>query len=143
MHPRATHLISTLQLRPHPEGGYFREIHRSPRQVAPDDGRQARSAITVIYFLLADGDRSRWHRVASDEIWHYHEGDPLALTLAAAPDAPDATTQPLGPVDGEAVPVLVVPAGRWQAARSAGAYTLVSCSVGPGFEFADFELDDR
>ena len=138
-HPRARELVRLLELEPHPEGGAFRELFRSPLTVRPHDGRPERSALTAIYFLLADGGASRWHRVASDEAWCWLEGDPLELWTMAAPDGP-ATLHLLGPV-AEGVHALgVVPAGEWQAARTRGAYTLVSCMVGPGFDFADFAM---
>lgn len=136
---RAAELIESLGLQPHPEGGYFREIHRAAGSVIPADGRPARSALTVIYFLLTSGQVSRWHRVASDETWHFHEGDPLELFVMDA-QFDEVTRLTLGMLDGSAEPVLVVPAGQWQAARTSGAYTLVSCVVGPGFDFADFTM---
>lgn len=136
---RADELIRELELSPHPEGGHFREVFRSPRHVRPADGRPDRSALTVIYFLLRQGEVSRWHRVASDEAWSWLEGDPLELFVAADPALPGAP-QRLGPVQGDARPVAVVPAGEWQAARSTGPYTLVTCMVGPGFDFADFQM---
>jgi len=141
MHSRASTLITQLDLRPHPEGGYYRELFRSPGSVVPDDGRGVRSALTTIYFLLADGGWSRWHRVASDEVWHYYEGDPLEL-LIADPGFSKVTRRVLGPVDDEVRPVQVVAANQWQAARPMGSYTLVGCTVGPGFEFADFQMVD-
>lgn len=140
MHPRAAALVRTLGLAPHPEGGWYGEIHRSATVVTPDDGRGERRALTVIYFLLADGQVSQWHRVASDEVWHYHEGDRLELSVASAPGAEDLETHVLGPVDAGGQPVRVVRAGQWQTAGSTGAFTFVSCSVGPGFEFVDFEM---
>ncbi|HLU38174.1 MAG TPA: cupin domain-containing protein [Planctomycetota bacterium] len=140
MTPRAAELIANLALAPHPEGGFFREVHRSAAPVRPGDGRPERAALTVIYFLLAAGQASRWHRVASDEAWHFLEGDPLELYEADADFTRVATTT-LGPfAPGSAAPVHVVGAGRWQAARSTGGYTLVACTVGPGFDFADFEM---
>ena len=142
MHPRAAALVAALDLSPHPEGGWYREVHRSRIVVTPDDGRSSRQALTVIYFLLAEGQVSRWHTVASDETWHYHEGDVLELLVAGSPGAGDAVTLALGPVGLNVEPLRVVPAGRWQAARSTGAFTLVSCSVGPGFEFEDFEMEE-
>lgn len=140
MHPRAAQLIATLGLSPHPEGGHFREVYRSARLVVPDDGRQARSALTVIYFLLAEGEASRWHRVASDETWHFREGDVIELSLSGARDLAVIEIHRLGPLADGIEPARVVPAGRWQSACSTGAFTLVSCTVGPGFEFADFEM---
>ena len=140
MNSRAAELIASLALAPHPEGGFFREVHRSAAPVRPGAGRPERAALTVIYFLLAEGQASRWHRVASDEAWHFLEGDPLELYEADADFTRVATTT-LGPfAPGSAAPVHVVGAGRWQAARSTGGYTLVACTVGPGFDFADFEM---
>ena len=136
---RARELIRILGLQPHPEGGAFREVFRSPLPVRPGDGRPERSALTAIYFILADGGASRWHRVSSDESWCWLEGDPLELwrmTDAAGP----ARCQTLGPVADGVHAVGVVPAGEWQAARTRGAYTLVACMVGPGFDFADFDM---
>jgi predicted cupin superfamily sugar epimerase len=95
--------------------------------------------MTSIYFLLAGGAVSRWHRVRSDELWHHCEGDPLDLSIAD-PDFVQVSTEVVGPLDDGAAPVRVVRAGQWQAARSRGAYTLVGCTVGPGFDFADFQM---
>jgi predicted cupin superfamily sugar epimerase len=140
MHPRAADLVSVLDLRPHPEGGFYREIHRSTSRVTTGDARGERAAITTIYFLLTAGAQSRWHRVDSDEVWHFYEGDPLEL-LELDARATTLVRHRLGAVDGMVQrPVLTIPAGAWQAARSLGDYTLVGCSVGPGFEFADFRL---
>jgi len=139
MHPRASELIEILDLKPHPEGGYFREVFRSLHWVYPEDNRGRRTAITTIYFLLVDGGYSRWHQVNSDEVWHYYEGDPLELfwideTIGRC------NRYLLGDVGEGKFPVQVVPAGCWQAARTTGAYTLVGCTVGPGFEYEDFTL---
>jgi predicted cupin superfamily sugar epimerase len=140
-HPRAAELVRRLGLRPHPEGGFYREVFRSARAVRPGDGRPERSALTLIYFLLVDGGYSRWHRVASDEAWSWIEGDALELSVITGEgDGARLARQVLGaPADGvEAIGV--VAAGDWQAARTTGAYTLVSCAVGPGFDFADFSM---
>jgi uncharacterized protein len=139
MHPRAAHLIATLGLTPHPEGGHYREVYRSASGVQPLDARPERAALTTIYFLLAAAEVSRWHRVASDEVWHHYEGDPLEL-LTADPGFRRVMREVLGPVGEGVQPVRVVTAEAWQAARSAGAYTLVGCTVGPGFDFTDFQL---
>jgi predicted cupin superfamily sugar epimerase len=139
MHARAAQLIEQLSMQPHPEGGYYREVYRSPSQVQPADARPRRSALTTIYFLLVEGQHSRWHRVDSDEVWHFYEGDPLHLA-SIRPDAAGIESHTLGIVGDSARPVRVIPAGVWQAARSTGAYTLVGCTVGPGFDFADFEM---
>lgn len=137
MHSRAAELLDLLGMRPHPEGGHYAELFRSSHRVEVLDRKVQRSAITTIYFLLAAGEFSRWHRVASDEIWHYHEGDAIELLLF---DDRGLRRMRLGPVARETRPTVVVPAGTWQAARTTGAYTLSACTVGPGFEFADFSL---
>lgn len=144
MHPRAAELIATLELRPHPEGGFYRELFRSTTQVAPQDGRGARASLTTIFFLLPEDSVSRWHQVASDEVWHLYEGGPLALLeLTALGD--DLFTHRLSPLGDAGTPVCTIQAGNWQAARPLGAYALVGCTVGPGFDFADFRMlaDDR
>ena len=138
MHPRAAHLIDQLEMQPHPEGGFYRELYRSPLRVQPEDGRPVRAALTTIYFLLPEGVHSRWHRVASDEVWHLYEGGPLEL-YQATPDGSTVERLLLGQAMSlSAGPVHVVPAGYWQAARSRGPYALTGCTVGPGFDFADF-----
>ena len=138
--PRAAALIDALGLTPHPEGGFYRELFRSPAQVAPADARGARPALTTIYYLLPAGAVSRWHRVASDEVWHLYEGGPLELLQLARLDGPLATTR-LARVGAEGDgPVHTVAAGVWQAARPLGEYALAGCTVGPGFDFADFEF---
>jgi predicted cupin superfamily sugar epimerase len=138
MDDRAAQLIRDLELKPHPEGGHYREVYRSPNRVTAG-ARGERPAVTTIYFLLTGGEHSSWHVVLSDEVWHYYEGDPIELvTLDHATG--DVSHISLGPWAPGREPVHVVPAGQWQAAQPAGAYTLVGCSVGPGFEFADFRL---
>lgn len=129
----AAEIIRILNMQPHPEGGHFVETFRD---VAGADGR---SRSTAIYFLLQAGERSHWHRVDAAETWHFYAGAPLRLGIAA-PGA-KAAWATLGPDLREGQrPQLVVPAGHWQAAESLGAYTLVGCTVAPGFEFAGFEL---
>jgi predicted cupin superfamily sugar epimerase len=129
----AADIIARLELKPHPEGGHFRETFRDPRSDA--DGR---SFSTAIYFLLARGERSHWHRIDAVEIWHFYAGQ--ALTLQIADDDGQRTIK-LGPdlAAGE-VPQAIVPAGAWQAAESTGDWTLVGCTVAPGFDFMTFEL---
>ncbi len=136
---RAARLIEHLGLRPHPEGGYYREVSRSSALVLPADGRDVRRAATTIYYLLTEGSSSRLHRVRSDEVWHYYEGDPLELIWLDRAEL-ECHRLSLGPVGEDRRPVAVVPAGSWQAARSTGGYTLVGCTVCPGFEFEDFRL---
>jgi predicted cupin superfamily sugar epimerase len=139
MHARAKDLIALLRLEPHPEGGFFRRVFRSERSVTRAAGGEARSALTTIHYLLVEGSYSRWHRVASDEAWHFLEGDALGL-FVCPPSAHHMERITLGPAAATVQPVYVVPADYWQAARSLGAYSLLGCSVGPGFDFADFTL---
>lgn len=126
MSGEADRLIQVLDLKPHPEGGYFRETFR--------DSGNGRAHSTAIYFLLKAGEASRWHRVDATEVWHFYRGAPLELKI-------EKDIYILGPdIDEAQVPQLVVPPGAWQAARSLGAYTLVGCTVAPGFEFSKFEM---
>ena len=143
MHSRAAELIATLDLKPHPEGGFYSEVFRSSRRVHTGDGRGERSALTTIYFLLPAGTVSRWHQVASDEVWHLYEGGPLEL-FDMDVDFRSVDRRVLDAVSAERRPVHTIAANRWQAARSLGDYTLVGCTVAPGFEYADFRfLDPR
>lgn len=133
----AQSIISKLHLQPHPEGGWYAEIYRSQQKVVT--GTQPRSAMTSIYFLLEEGQVSRWHCVDADEAWHFYEGGMLEL-LVAPPDFSRIEIISLGEVwDGEK-PVHIVPAGWWQAARSTGSFSLVGCTVAPGFEFSGFRF---
>ncbi|MEO8090091.1 MAG: cupin domain-containing protein [Gemmatimonadales bacterium] len=136
---RVRDLIAELGLIPHPEGGYYGELYRSGATVLPADGRGPRAALTTIYFLLPGEAVSRWHRVQSDEVWHFYEGAALDLWMAS-PHGDGIHHHRLGPLDGEQTPAWTVPAGWWQAARPDGSYTLVGCTVGPGFDFRDFVL---
>jgi hypothetical protein len=139
MDPIVEALIERLQLKPHPEGGYYRELHRSAQYVKPTDGRPVRSALTTIYFLLPAGVVSRWHRVSSDEVWHHMDGAPLEL-LVIDPGFKQVERTTIGPLRDGSSPEAVVPPHYWQAARSTGAYSVACCVVGPGFDFADFDL---
>ena len=148
---RARQLLVHLQLQPHPEGGWYREVFRSDAQVQPADGRPARPALTSIYFLLEAGQHSRWHKVLSDEVWVYLEGAPLDLWAWDAATQQASCTQ-LGPVSSaedmagplSRQPQHVIAAGLWQAARPQpghpDGFTLVACMVGPGFDFSDFQM---
>lgn len=140
IHPRAAELIAQLSLQPHPEGGFYRETFRSRDVVTPADGRGPRAALTTIYFLLTAGAVSRWHRVTSDEVWHFYEGGALeVLDLDAA--CQSLSRHRLGSFTADSQsPVCTVAAGHWQAARPLGDYALVGCTVGPGFDFADFTM---
>jgi predicted cupin superfamily sugar epimerase len=131
--PSAADIIARLELKPHPEGGHYRETFRDPRVDA-----NGRSVSTAIYFLLARGERSHWHRIDAVEVWHYYAGSALVLHIA---DDRGRRIVRLGPdlTAGE-VPQAMVPAQTWQAAESSSDWTLVGCTVAPGFEFAAFEL---
>lgn len=126
-------IIAALGLAPHPEGGWYRETWRAPAT----DG--ARAAGTAIHFLLEAGQRSHWHRVDADELWLWHAGAPLALHIEAISGA-IGTVMLGGDVLGGEEPQARVPAGRWQAAEAGAGWTLVTCIVVPGFDFAGFEL---
>ena len=129
----ADEVIARLRLAPHPEGGHYRQTW-----VAENDGRPTG---TCIYFLLAEGEASHWHRVDATEIWLYHAGAPLVLSLSET-DAGPAVDHLLTPDLEAGAPQIIVPAHHWQAARSTGGWTLVSCTVSPGFEFEGFTLAD-
>lgn len=139
MSASASALVTRLGLRPHPEGGFFTEIFRSPRTVRPDDGRPPRTAMTAIYYLLDAGQHSRWHAVSSDEQWTLVDGAPLEL-FVVDPEGRSIDRVRLGaPGLGER-PVAVVPAGCWQAARPTTGLSLVTCTVAPGFDYADYRF---
>lgn len=124
----ADRLIQLLDLMPHPEGGHYRQTFRDA------SGGGTRGHSTLIYFLLKAGERSHWHRIDAAEIWHYYRGAPVELKI-------DGQLIHLGPaIENGEVPQAVVPPGAWQAARSLGDYSLVGCTVAPGFDFATFEL---
>ena len=137
MHPEAQRLIAALQLTSHPEGGWYREGYRSADRATPRRGT-TRSALTTIHFLLTDDTFSAFHRLSSDEVWHFYRGDSLAIEIIDAAGSHERR--------------VIGPQGPWQAAIPAGAhfashvpvpggYALVGCDVAPGFEFADFFLD--
>ena len=130
----ADEIIARLALSPHPEGGWYRQTWVAE---APSG---ARPSGTAILFLLREGERSHWHRVDAVEIWHFHAGAPLVLSLAPT-DAGPAEKRVLGPdlLAGQS-PQVIVPENWWQATRSTGEWTLVGCTVSPGFRFEGFEL---
>lgn len=136
---RAALLIDALGLAPHPEGGHYREIYRAERLIDPRDGRPLRPAFTVIYFLLTASEVSRWHRVRSDEMWQFVGGDPLEL-YEADPSFDGVNTIVIGSLSEGRTRLHVIKADWWQAARTTGAYTLVACTVAPGFDYADFAM---
>ena len=127
----AKEIIRTLNLERHPEGGWY-------RQTWAGEGKDRPSG-TCIYFLLARDETSHWHKVDATEIWLYHSGAPLILSLSATDTGP-ASDHILGPDLTAAAPQIIVPAHHWQAARSTGDWTLVSCTVSPGFQFSGFTL---
>jgi predicted cupin superfamily sugar epimerase len=128
----AQDIIDRLGLTPHPEGGYYRETFRDPHLI---DGR---SVSTAIYYLLPKGQRSHWHRVDAAEVWHWHAGAALALSVGTAEGV---VVHRLGAdLRAGERPQVVVEAGQWQSAESLGDWTLVGCTVAPGFEFAGFEM---
>ena len=129
----ANDIIRLLDLKPHPEGGHFRETFRDSRTV---DGR---AASTAIYFLLARGERSHWHRVDAFEAWHWYAGASLTLEIAQGGENIERVTLGNDLAAGER-PQAIVQAYAWQAAQSLGDWTLCGCTVAPGFEFSGFEL---
>lgn len=130
----ADRLIAALRLSPHPEGGHYRQTWVAPAEPG------VRPAGTAILFLLRAGEASHWHRVDATEIWHFHAGAPLILRIAADAAGPARSLRLGSDVLGGDVPQAVVPARHWQAAATTGAWSLVSCTVSPGFRFEGFEL---
>jgi predicted cupin superfamily sugar epimerase len=136
----ATRCIEALELEPHPEGGYYREIYRSPQQVTADD--HVRAASTSIYFLLPEGEFSAWHVVQSDEQWHHYTGETGAtLELHLLQNAGHQILTLGSEIFADQLPQAMVPAGVVQAARPVGGWVLMGCTVAPGFDFADFALN--
>lgn len=132
----AEEIIALLRLEPHPEGGHYRQTWVADAQ--PGE----RPAGTCIYFLLKDGERSHWHRVDADEIWLWHAGAPLELSISPDAAGPREDHRLGQNLSGPERPQIIVPAHHWQAARSLGDWTLVSCTVSPGFRFEGFQLAD-
>jgi predicted cupin superfamily sugar epimerase len=131
----AAEVVRLLDLAPHPEGGHYREIFRDPHKL-----ESGRAASTAIYFLLAAGERSHWHRIDAAEAWHFYAGAPLALEIAHHEKHPVERLVLGTTLTAGERPQIVVPARTWQAAESLGDWTLVGCTVAPGFEFSGFEL---
>lgn len=138
MDPKTQEIINALDLSPHPEGGYYKETYRSEMNVETEDGK-SRSAATGIYFLLTKEICTSWHHVSSDELWHFYKGDPLVLEIINEQGKfskrllNDELTR-----KGQFQQL--IPKNCWQRAYSTGEYTLVGCTVSPGFEFEDFEM---
>jgi len=128
----ANDIITHLNLAPHPEGGHY-------RQTWVEHPATGRPAGTCIYFLLKAGEHSHWHRVDATEIWHYYAGAPLILSLSETEAGP-ATEHMLTPDLALGAPQIIVPKHHWQSARTTGDWTLVGCTVSPGFQFEGFEL---
>lgn len=129
----ADEIVRLLDLKPHPEGGHFRETWRAT--VKPGE----RAVGTAIYYLLKEGEKSHWHRVDAAEIWHFHAGSPLELSISPDGRQQEATILGIGFAAGER-PQIIVPANYWQAARPLGDWTLAGCTVSPGFTFDGFEM---
>jgi hypothetical protein len=139
MHPEAQRLIAAFRLQPHPEGGWYRETYRSAERVTTSRG-SVRSATTSIYFLLTAETFSAFHRLASDETWHFYRGDPVTVEVIGASGVHEARV--LGA--GDALQTTIVPGAHFAAHVDApGGYAFVGCDVAPGFEFADFQLTTR
>ncbi len=130
----AADIIRLLDLKPHPEGGHYRQTFRDPCLI------EGRAASTAIYFLLARGERSHWHKVDAVEVWHYYAGAPLALEMARDEHGPVERITLGADLAAGQRPQAVVPAFAWQAAVSLGDWTLVGCTVAPGFAFSGFTL---
>jgi len=133
----AQYIIKELDLLPHPEGGYYKEMYRSEAWVYSQQVKQDRSAITCIYFLLMQGQKSLFHRVKHDEIWHFYLGSPLRLINIDRQNN-HVNESILGDYQHTLCAQQIISANHWQAAESLGEYSLVGCSVAPGFDFSDF-----
>jgi len=139
MNPRVSKLINLLDLEPHVGGGYIREIFRSKNLVHLLGNQVERKALTTIYYLLGAGEFDSWHRLDSDEVWHYYEGATLEL-LWIKQGEEKYTRCLIGEIDDSTKPIAIVPGGCWQMARTTGEYTLVGCTMGPGFEYEGYQL---
>lgn len=138
----AKNIIEKLHLKPHPEGGFYSETYRSAETTLNSDGNK-RSVCTAIYYLLENDDKSHFHRIKSDELWFFHQGEALEIVML---ENGEAKTILLGnKIDNGEISQVIIPAITWFAAKikSGKGYSLVSCTVAPGFDFADFELAKR
>tara|TARA_R110002049_G_scaffold275545_1_gene453624 strand:- start:1610 stop:2107 length:498 start_codon:yes stop_codon:yes gene_type:complete len=135
--------VSHLHLLPHPEGGYYKEMYRSDHKVSAnilENGLEGdRNISTAIYFLITEGNFSAFHRIKSDEVWHFYYGEPLIVHVIDLDGSYNKLIIGLDLEKGQ-TPQAVVPAGAWFASESLGEYSLVGCTVSPGFDFKDFEL---
>lgn len=139
----AEEIITKLNMLPHPEGGYYRESYRGEQEIAVADGKK-RNTATAIYYLLKDKDKSHLHRLCSDEIWLFHQGEPLEIVTISEEGKYEMVT--LGNrLDQHEVPQVAIKANAWFGARvkDGKGYALVSCMVAPGFDFEDFELGKK
>lgn len=138
----AGYYIEKLNLLPHPEGGYYKETYRS-ELVVSTHGYEKRNVSTAIYFLLEDNDRSKFHRIKSDELWFFHQGKPLEIV--AIIDGALVKYLLGNNLENDEKPQIIIPANTWFAAKikSETGFALVSCTVAPGFDFSDFELAER
>lgn len=137
MNSRIEQLVDLLNLSPHPQGGFLGEDYRSLKHVEPDDGRGQRPALSSMYMLIPAEHPSKMHAVKADEVWHFCEGDPLELYWVDGPGG-ELHHRTLGPAAHASSPMACVPGGCWRAARSKGAFSLVSCILGPAFDIRDF-----
>lgn len=139
---QAKYLVKKLQLQPHPEGGFYRETYRSDSVISVNNGA-SRNVSTAIYYLLEDDDKSHFHRIQSDELWFFHSGDPLEILSIV--DGQLSVNLLGNNFEKDEIPQIIIPANTWFAARvkDSKGYTLVSCTVAPGFDFSDFQLADR
>jgi uncharacterized protein len=142
----ADHWISNLNLIPHPEGGYFKEVYRSSEEIQstclPDRFDGNRNFSTAIYFLLKKNDKSVFHRIKSDETWHFYDGDNLSIYLINQDGELVIHELGLKP-ELNILPQITIPANCWFAAETNASFTLVGCTVAPGFNFNDFEMGNR
>jgi predicted cupin superfamily sugar epimerase len=139
MNSRLVELINLLELDPHVGGGYIREIFRSTNFIHLPGNQEERSALTTTYYLLRAGEYDCWHRLEGNEVWHYHEG--ATLELFWIEQGGDKYTHRLvGEIGELSRPIAVVPGGCWQMSRTTGEYTLMGCTMGPGFEYEDYQL---
>ena len=139
MNQRVSDLVNLLEMEPHVGGGYIREIFRSTNVVHLPSNQEERWALTTIYYLLGAGEYDSWHRVDGDEVWHYHEGAKLEL-IWIEQGKEKYTRCLVGEIEESCRPIAVVPGGCWQTARTTGEYTLVGCTMGPGFEYKGYKL---
>ena len=134
---RAQKVVDQLNLEPHPEGGAFRETYRSALTCTNKEGEE-RNVSTAIYFLVEGGNVTKWHRVLNDEVWHYYSGETVVLELIS-PDGEFNRYRIGNRIEKDEIPQVVIPANTWQRAYTTGDYTLVGCTVSPGFDFEDYE----